>query len=237
MEAPGTEMIKTTCPRDCYDACGIRVVREGGAVLRVTGDSDHPVSRGSLCGKCTLAYNGAWRDPAERLARPLRRVGAKGEGRFEPISWEEALDWAAERLNAPLVAGTPEKILTAHYTGTTSVLAGAFPMRFFNHLGATEVEPDTVCNNAGHVALKYVLGTSEKGFDPRTIRDSACVMVWGANPHASAPHAHKHWLTGDAPGKLIVVDPVRTPTAARPPTCTCSSVPAATPPWPSPCCT
>ncbi|MFC3229843.1 molybdopterin-dependent oxidoreductase [Marinibaculum pumilum] len=205
--------IRTTCPRDCYDACGIRVLREDGAVRHVVGDRDHPVSRGSLCGKCALAYNGAWRDPDARLGTPLRRVGAKGEGRFEAIGWDAALAEIAGWLTPLLAAGTPEKILTAHYTGTTSVLAGAFPMRFFNHVGATEVEPDTVCNNAGHVALGYVLGTSVKGFDPRTIRDSACVLVWGCNPSASAPHAHKHWLA-ERPGKMVVVDPIRTPTAA-----------------------
>ncbi|MEQ8346935.1 MAG: molybdopterin-dependent oxidoreductase [Sneathiellaceae bacterium] len=213
MEASASEAIKTTCPRDCYDACGIRVLREGSAVTRVVGDRDHPVSRGSLCGKCALAYNGAWRDPAARLATPLRRIGPKGSGRFEPVGWDAALAEIADRLNALVAAGTPEKILTAHYTGTTSVLAGGFPMRFFNHLGATEVEPDTVCNNAGHVALGYVFGTSVKGFDPRTIRDSGCVLVWGCNPSASAPHAHKHWLA-ERPGKLVVVDPIRTPTAA-----------------------
>ena len=87
-------------------------------------------------------------------------------------------------------------------------------MRFFNRLGATEIDPDTVCNKAGHVALDYVYGASETGFDPRTARDAACVLVWGANPSASAPHVDEHWLT-ELPGELIVVDPIRTPTAAR----------------------
>ena len=73
-------------------------------------------------------------------------------------------------------------------------------MRFFNRLGATEVDPDTVCNKAGHVALDYVYGASETGFDPRTARDAACVVVWGANPSASAPHVDEHWLS-EAPGQ------------------------------------
>ena len=85
------DVIRTTCPRDCYDSCGIAVVRRDGAIAKVLGDPDHPVSRGALCGKCAIAYNGAWRDPAARLARPLRRAGAKGEGRFEPVSWDEAI--------------------------------------------------------------------------------------------------------------------------------------------------
>ena len=87
-------------------------------------------------------------------------------------------------------------------------------MRFFNRLGATEVDPDSVCNKAGHVALDYVYGTSMVGFDPRTARDARAIMVWGANPSASAPHADEHWLA-ESPGSLLVVDPIRTPTAAR----------------------
>ena len=70
--------------------------------------------------------------------------------------------------------------MNAHYTGTISLLAGMAPMRFFNRLGATEVTPDTICNMAGHVALRYVYGTSVDGFDPRTAQDAACIVVWGA---------------------------------------------------------
>ena len=76
----GETSVLTTCPRDCYDSCGIRVVLQDGEIDRVTGDADHPANRGSLCGKCTLAYNGVWRDPAARLMRPLKRTGSKVEG-------------------------------------------------------------------------------------------------------------------------------------------------------------
>ena len=79
------EVLKTTCPRDCYDACGIVAIKRDGAITRVLGDPDHPVSRGALCGKCALAYNGVFRDPEIRLQTPLKRTGAKGEGRFEPV--------------------------------------------------------------------------------------------------------------------------------------------------------
>lgn len=211
---PGAkEHIRTTCPRDCYDACGIVVIRRGGKATKVLGDPEHPVSRGALCGKCALAYNGVFRDPTTRIATPLHRVGPKGEGSFEPISWETALTAVAERLTNIAADPGPEAILHTHYTGTCSLIAGSFAERFFNRLGATEVEPDTICNNAGHVALGYVYGTSTDGFDPRTARDARCIVVWGANPSTSAPHAHKHWLK-EAPGKIIVVDPIRHPTAA-----------------------
>ncbi len=206
------EWIRTTCPRDCYDGCGILVERRDGAIHRVLGDPDHPVSRGALCSKCALAYNGVWRDTEQRITTPLRRAGAKGSGDFIPISWDAALEEISGRLR-PIVANhASETILHAHYTGTCSLLAGEFPLRFFNRLGATEVDPDTVCNNAGHVALEYVYGSSSTGFDPRSIADSRCMLVWGANPSACAPHVHKYWLE-DRANKLIVIDPVRHATA------------------------
>ena len=206
------EVVLTTCPRDCYDGCGIAVVKREGRVHRVIGDRTHPVSRGALCGKCALAYNGVWRDRKARLSTPLRRSGPKGSGRFEPIDWEEALRVVSEQLKSAVVSHGAKSILHTHYTGTCSTIAGGFPMRFFNRLGATEVSPDTICNNAGHVALDYVLGSSVTGFDPNTAEAARCIVVWGANPSASAPHIHKHWL-GESVATVVVVDPVRHETA------------------------
>jgi anaerobic selenocysteine-containing dehydrogenase len=205
--------IRTNCPRDCYDGCGILVEKRDDGSARVLGDPDHPVSRGRLCSKCAIAYNGVWQDAGARLGTPMRRVGTKGEARFEPVSWREALDEIAARLNATLASDGPEAILETHYSGTLSMIASAFPDRFFNHLGTAIVDPDTICNAAGHVAWHLMFGNSVMGFDPRTARDSACIVVWGANPSHSAPHAHEHWLA-EAPGRVIVVDPVRTETAA-----------------------
>ena len=206
------EVVLTTCPRDCYDACGIAVVKRDGAIRQVRGDPEHAVSRGKLCRKCSIGYNGSFLDPGARLTRPLRRTGAKGDGSFEPVSWEDALGEIADRLRRIEATAGAHTVLNAHYTGTFSLLAYSFPLRFFHRLGATEVDPDTICNKAGHVALEYVYGTSLVGFDPLTARDSACILVWGANPSASAPHAHDHWLP-ESPARVIVVDPVRTPTA------------------------
>jgi anaerobic selenocysteine-containing dehydrogenase len=206
-------LIRTTCPRDCYDACGIVVSARDGVIRKVGGDPLHGVARGGLCGKCALAYNGVWLDPAARLTTPLRRIGTKGEGRFAPASWDEALGDIAQRLNA-IRAQAPARILHTHYTGTVAMLAGAFGLRFFNAIGATEVDPDSVCNKAGHVALGWTLGDSLTGFDPRAAAQAACILVWGANPSASAPHQHRYWLAEHA-AKVIVIDPIRHDTAAR----------------------
>ena len=212
---PSRVRVRTTCPRDCYDACGIVAELAGGVIKRIVGDPDHQRARGTLCGKCALAYNGSWIDAALRLTSPLRRSGKKGRVEYQPVSWEVALAEIAARLRPLLAEGGGTSVLHTHYTGTCSLIAGTFPNRFFNYIGATEVDPDSVCNKAGHEALQRMFGVSTFGFDPRTAADSRCVIVWGANPSASAPHVHAHWLKELRPhAKLIVVDPIRHDSAA-----------------------
>lgn len=208
-----TSTIRTTCPRDCYDACGMLVKKSGDGPFRVVGDPAHSLAQGALCGKCSIAYNGVWRDPDVRLTRPLKRRGAKGSGNFVPVSWDEALADIAARLNAIRAEHGGRAIYQTHYTGTCSLIAGVFPLRFFNRIGATEIDPDTVCNKAGHAALQLMYGESTRGFDPRTIDGAKCLLIWGANPSASAPHVHQHWFRKASIPK-IVVDPIRHETAA-----------------------
>ena len=205
--------VRTNCPRDCYDGCGILVETRDDGAIRVLGDPDHPVSRGRLCSKCAVAYNGVWLDSAARLSEPLKRVGPKGSGKFEPISWDEALELIAEQLIGIIESDGAQAILHTHYSGTLSLIANMFPSRFFTHLGATEVDPDSICNAAGHTAWHLLFGNSGVGFDPRTAKDAQCILVWGANPSHTAPHAHEHWLT-ESPARVVVVDPVRTESAA-----------------------
>jgi anaerobic selenocysteine-containing dehydrogenase len=206
------ERIRTTCPRDCYDACGMVALREGGTVTRIFGDPDHHVARGALCGKCALVYNGVWRDPAARLTAPMKRVGPKGDAAFEPISWDEAMETIAARLRPLAAEGPARSVVHAHYTGTVGLIAGWYPLRFFQHLGATEIDPDTVCNKAGHEALGYVFGDSLDGFDPESAKDAATIVVWGANPGHTAPHMHKDWLA-ETSARIIAIDPLAHRTA------------------------
>ena len=206
------EIIKSNCPRDCYDGCGISIEKINGRISRVMGDEAHPDSRGRLCNKYAIAYNGVWQDETERLLHPLKRIGEKGRRQFERISWEEAIVAITDRLKADVAAHGPASILHTHYSGTLSLIALLFPMRFFLKLGASEVDPDSICNAAGHTALSLLYGESHVGFDPRTIQDSNCVLIWGANPSHSGPHSHTHWFAASK-AKKIVVDPLRTNTA------------------------
>jgi anaerobic selenocysteine-containing dehydrogenase len=206
------DKVLTTCPRDCYDACGIVVERRDGKIARVLGDPNHFVSKGSLCGKCAVAYNGGFINPSARLQHPLRRAGPKGSGQWEQVSWDEAIETIAAKLKPYIAGGRASKVIHAHYTGTVALLAGNFPSRFFNAIGATEVDPDTVCNKAGHAALQLIFGDSLSGFDPRTADDAKCILVWGANPSSSAPHVDRYWLKNNKATR-IVIDPIRHKTA------------------------
>ena len=206
--------LKSTCPRDCYDSCGMLVTAEPGKRVRVAGDPEHPVARGSLCAKCGVAYNGVFQDGAARLTTPLRRTGAKGAGEFESIGWDEALGEIASQLSGIAASRGEDAVLTMNYSGTMSLLASGFPNRFVNATNASEVDYGTICNRAGFVAFDvlYGAGSGYNGFDPRTAKDAACIVLWGANPAHSGPHAHRHWLK-DSPAKVVVIDPIRTKTA------------------------
>jgi anaerobic selenocysteine-containing dehydrogenase len=206
------QTVKTTCPRDCYDSCGIVASVRPDGTVRVSGDPDHPVARGSLCAKCGVAYNGVFQDTAARLTTALRRTGPKGSGKFEPVGLDTAIDEVGKRLSDVIAERGPADVLTMNYSGTMSLVASGFPNRFVNAIGASVVDYGTICNRAGCVAWELLFGTARIGFDPRTAKDSACIMVWGANPAHSAPHAHQHWLK-ETPAQVIVVDPVRTRTA------------------------
>jgi anaerobic selenocysteine-containing dehydrogenase len=96
-EAP--ELFRTTCPRDCNDASGIMASTRAGRVVRVAGARSHPVSRGTLCEKCAVAYNGTWLSPEQPSLRPLMRK-TKSAGNFVPCTRGEALSNIAERVHA-----------------------------------------------------------------------------------------------------------------------------------------
>ena len=188
-------IIRTTCPRDCYDACGIAVVKREGGLVKVLGDPDHPVSRGALCGKCAIAYNGVWLGPegaGDAAVEACRSQGRRplptgGVGTRQPAK--------SPRASRGIVAAHgAETIWHAHYTGTCSQIATSFPQRFLNRLGASEVDPDSICNAAGHAAFKYMFGASERRLRPAHREGCQLHPGLGANPSASAPHQHKHWL-------------------------------------------
>ena len=207
-----TTHVRAACPHDCPDTCALIVTVEDGVATEVKGDPDHPTTAGVLCTK-VARYTERTYHP-DRLLYPLRRVGKKGEGKFERISWDEALDTIAAKLQ-PIAARAPEAILPYSYAGTMGLLQGeAMAGRFFHKLGASLLDR-TICATAGATGYKYTIGASI-GTDMEQFQDAKVILIWGGNPIASNLH---FWTRAQAAkrngAKLIAIDPYRSLTAEK----------------------
>ncbi len=179
------EVRKVTCPHDCPDRCGLVAEVEGGRVVGVYGDPDHPVTKGVICRK-VMEYPRRIYGP-ERLLSPMKRVGRKGEGKFERISWEEAIRTVAGRFSEIRDRYGAETILRFCYGGTMGLIQRyGMGWRFFNRLGAA-THTRTICSTAGQTGYSYTVG-AVRGADPETIADARLVLVWGVNAVSTNLH-------------------------------------------------
>lgn len=202
------QIIHAACPHDCPDTCAMIVEVEGGRATRVSGDPDHPPTRGFLCTKVTRYLERVY-NPG-RLLYPMRRVGAKGEGRFERISWDEALDHVAERFREIAESEDgPEAILPFSYGGTMGIVNGASAdRRFFHKLGASLLAR-TICSSAGGDAMRLTVGATV-GTDSQNFHLAKLIVLWGTNTLSSNIHLWpeiKEALSNGA--RLIGIDPYR----------------------------
>ncbi|RVT53494.1 molybdopterin-containing oxidoreductase family protein [Rubrivivax albus] len=204
--------IHGACPHDCPDTCALRVQVEQGRVVRVSGDPDHPPTHGALCTKVSRYPERTYH--AERVLTPLRRVGAKGEGRFEPIGWDEALDTVAARLSA-IAARDPRAILPYSYAGTMGLVQGeSMAARFFHRLGASLLDR-TICASAGGDALAATYG-GKLGMHLEHFAESRVILVWGSNSIASNLHFWTFAQQAKRAGAVLwCIDPRRTETADK----------------------
>ena len=205
--------IRAVCPHDCPDTCAMLVdVDADGRAVRVKGDPEHPFTHGGLCAKVAhyekRTYN------ADRLLFPMKRAGRKGEGRFERISWNEALDTIAGRLSA-IVRENPESILPYSYAGTMGLLQGSsMDRRFFHRLGASLLDR-TICSTAGMFGMRYTVGASV-GTNPETVDQAQYILVWGSNIITSNIHLWRYILRARNRGaKIVTIDPLRTRTGEQ----------------------
>ncbi|MEF9997257.1 MAG: molybdopterin-dependent oxidoreductase, partial [Burkholderiaceae bacterium] len=211
------EFVRAACPHDCPDTCAMRVhVKrdESGrrVAVKVTGDPDHPTTAGVLCTKVSRYIERVYHP--QRLLHPMKRVGKKGEGRFERVSWDEALSDIAARLQA-IAAIDPQRILPYSYAGTMGLVQGeSMAARFFNKLGASQLDR-TICATAGAEALSHVLGT-RTGPTMESFADAKLIVFWGANAIASNLHLWTFAQEAKRRGaKLIAIDPYRSLTAEK----------------------
>src|ERR1035441_7560614 len=148
--------VKGACPHDCPDTCALDVHVRNCVALKVTGSAAHAPTAGVLCTKVARYTERTYH--ANRLLHPLRRVGRKGEGRFERITWDAAIGTIAQRL-APLAAQDPQQILPYSYAGTMGLVQGeSMAQRFFHRLGASLLDR-TICASAGSAGHEITLGS------------------------------------------------------------------------------
>ena len=190
----------------------MRVTVQSGRVVRIQGDSEHANTQGALCTKVMRYAERSYH--AERVLQPLKRVGPKGSGRFEPVSWGQALDDIAARLMA-IAARDPEAIVPYSYAGTMGLVQGeGMAARFFNKLGASLLDR-TICSAAGGDALAATYG-AKIGMHTRFFAESRLILIWGSNSIAS--NLHFWTLAQEAKrrgARLIGIDPRRTETAEK----------------------
>jgi anaerobic selenocysteine-containing dehydrogenase len=196
----------------------VLITIEDGRATKIQGDPAHPVTRGFLCAKVAKYLDRVY-SPG-RVLYPLRRKKglAKGGGTrdfadFERISWDEALDLVATRLQAIAAEFGPEAILPYSYGGTLGTLNhGAMDRRFFHRLGASQLDR-TICSSAGGDAIVSVLG-KKLGTEPEQFRHSKYIIAWGANIHGNNVHLWPFIEEARRQGaKFVVIDPYKTRTA------------------------
>ena len=212
---PTLNVVKNVCPLDCPDTCSMLVTVKDGVAVDLRGDPDHTFTRGFLCQKMARYLERVY--SPDRLLYPMKRVGRKGEGRFERITWDEALDIVSRHF-ADLASSEdgPESILPYSYCGTMGKLqSSSLDRRFFHRLGASRLDR-TICATAGALGYEYTMGRGRLGADPMGVPRCNFIVNWGSNTANTNSHLWSLMIEARKAGATIVtVDPYRSPTARR----------------------
>lgn len=214
MSSLTTRTVRAVCPHDCPDTCSMVVQVRDGVAIDLRGDREHPFTRGFLCQKVARYLDRTYHP--ERLKWPMRRVGPKGSGQFQRITWDEAIRVIAEKFHAIMdSADGPQAILPYSYAGTLGKLQGeSLDRRFFHRLGASLLDR-TICATAGSAGCDITLGTRAV-IDPESIIRSRFIVNWGSNTSVTNSHLWSlMYQARKAGARIVTIDPYRTPTAAR----------------------
>jgi anaerobic selenocysteine-containing dehydrogenase len=202
----------SVCPHDCPSACSLEVTVAGGRIASVTGDAGHPFTRGVICGK-VREYAERVHSPL-RITRPLRRVGPKGAGRFEPIGWPEAVADVARRWRAIIAAHGAAAVLPFSYAGSMGHVQYHAGHPLFHALGASRLDR-TICIATAYAGWRATVG-AVTGNDSEQMVGADLVVLWGVNAAYSTINVMTLVKRARARGAwVVVVDPYRTPTAQQ----------------------
>jgi anaerobic selenocysteine-containing dehydrogenase len=206
-------VVKGACPHDCPDTCALETTVVDGRAVAIRGAKAHATTGGVLCTKVAHYLERTYHP--ERVLTPLKRAGPKGQGRFEAISWDAALDEIARRFEATIAAHGAEAILPYSYAGNMALLANmSLGSRLFHALGASQLDR-TICSSAGGAGITYTLG-GKVGMTMQGFADAELIVLWGANPIASNLHLWGYVQEAKRKGaRLIAIDPYRSLSAAK----------------------
>jgi anaerobic selenocysteine-containing dehydrogenase len=199
------------CPHDCPDTCATITEVQDGRAIRFYADPAHPVTRGWLCAKVRPYLERVY--SPDRLTHPLRRVGPKGSGRWERVSWDEAIAEIAGRWQAIIAEYGAAAILPYSYSGTLGMLQTAVvDARLWGRMGASGLDR-AICCAGSHAAVYATLGARHSA-DYADVRSSKLVLIWGHNPASTGPHFMPFLREAQKRGThVVVIDPRRTLTA------------------------
>ena len=206
---PDIRTLPSVCPLDCPDTCSLSVQVQGDSLIAVRGSPANPFTDSVICNKVARYYPEFVHGKA-RLSHPLKRVGPRGSGQYERISWEQALDLVHAGFSRAIKAHGPESVLPFNYAGPHGELAaGSMDRRFFYQMGASLLERGPLCGGVRGGAYASVFGNAP-GMPPMQVLHSDLVLVWGNNVTVSnlhlAPLLKKMRARG---GTLVVIDPKR----------------------------
>jgi anaerobic selenocysteine-containing dehydrogenase len=202
--------MRSVCPHDCPSACSLEVTSIDGRLTTVTGDAGHPFTQGVICGK-VREYAERVHSPL-RVTRPLRRVGPKGAGRFEPIGWDDAVAEIARRWRAIIAAHGPEAILPFSYAGSMGQVQYYAGHPLFHALGASRLDR-TICVATAYAGWRATVG-AVTGNDSEQMVGADLVVLWGINAAYTTVNVMTLVKQARARGAHVVaIDPYRTPTA------------------------
>ncbi len=200
---------ETVCPLDCADTCSLRVDINGDEIVRVRGSKNNPFTDGKICTKVATGMV-QWVHGETRLKTPMRRIGNKGETQFEEISWDQAYDTIKQRFNQIIEDYGSQAILPLKYAGPMGVLSvGSMDARFFNRLGASQLDSVPLCAGVTSAAWKSVLG-DVGGISHAEMADSKLIVIWANNITVGHLHLIKIIRGARKNGaKVVVIDPKR----------------------------
>jgi anaerobic selenocysteine-containing dehydrogenase len=207
------ETIRVVCGHDCPDMCSLLAHVEDGRLVRVEGDPGQPFTAGFACAR--VNRDADLINAPDRLTSPLRRIAPKGEGRFAPITWDEALDEITARWKTIISESGPLALFGYAYSAHQGQMNRGLVSGFFHALGATRLQPGTVCDTCCEAAWDATVGPVG-GADPETVDHSDLVIAWGADLVTTNVHFFARVEQLRAKGlRLVVIDPRRSRTAAR----------------------